>query len=263
MPHKLGQVFLKDYNAIQKLIRLSDLKPEDTVVEIGCGDGDLTQEIASRVKHVYVIEIDSTCIENTQARLKDYENVNYILSDVLKTKLNDLNLKGVKIVANVPYYISAKIVKWIIDNRFNIEMAQLMFQKEFSEKLTAKKNTKSYTSLTLYTQYFFDVSQVFIVPKTCFKPIPKVDSSVVKFFPKEGQVKIENAFFNMIRAGFHNRRKLFINSLKKNPFIKLDKSFLEIPFFADNLNCRAETMDISDFKVLYEQIKPFIIKSCE
>ncbi|RAP37214.1 ribosomal RNA small subunit methyltransferase A [Candidatus Marinamargulisbacteria bacterium SCGC AAA071-K20] len=261
MPHKLGQVFLKDKNAISKILSFADLSDTDTVVEIGCGDGDLSEDLAKSVKNLIIIELDERCIEVTKERLSDCSNVTYIHEDVLKVDLSEIVSVPVKIVANIPYYISAKIVKWIIKYYKQVDFAQLMFQKEFGQKLIAVPSTKAYTSLTVYSQYFLDISHKYHVAKTCFKPVPKVDSSVLHLSPRQDIEAIEESFFDMVRAGFHNRRKLFLNTLKKNPYIKFDLKLSEASLFVSNPNVRAETLSIKELKALYQEIKQFIIKS--
>ena len=175
--------------------------------------------------------------------------------------MRELTQVPVKIVANIPYYISAKIVKWVIQYRDFISFAQLMFQKEFADKLIAVPSTKAYTSLTIYSQYFLDIVFKYRVPKTCFKPIPKVDSSILHLCPKHNVDSMEDTFFDMVRAGFHSRRKLFLNTLKNNPYIQFNQGISQLSFFQHHLNVRVETLSIHELKELYQEIKPFIIKS--
>jgi 16S rRNA (adenine1518-N6/adenine1519-N6)-dimethyltransferase len=260
MSHKLGQVFLKDKNAISKILSFADLGADDVVVEIGCGDGDLSETISQKVKQLIIIELDPICIEKTKERLGDLPNVTYVLNDVLETDLSELVDGPVKIVANIPYYISAKIVKWVIQYRDSVKFAQLMFQKEFSDKLIAVPSTKMYTSLSVYTNYFLDISFKYHVPRECFKPIPKVDSSVLHLCPRATVEEIDESFFNMVRAGFHNRRKKFLNTLKKNPYVTFKSEVSESPWFKSDPNLRVETLGIDDLKKLYQEIKHFIIK---
>ena len=134
MPHKLGQVFLKDQNTIDKCLNIANLQPEDHVVEIGCGEGWLSQRLADEAGKLTIVELDPKWVEVTQDRLKHHDHVQLIHQDILKVRLQDITQTPVRIVANVPYYISAKIVQWIISQRPLVKDALLLFQKEFAEK---------------------------------------------------------------------------------------------------------------------------------
>jgi 16S rRNA (adenine1518-N6/adenine1519-N6)-dimethyltransferase len=253
--HKLGQVFLKDLNILNKIVDFSDLSSTDTVLEIGCGEGVLTIELAKRVKEVIVVEVDEKCIEMTKKATKEFTNITFIHHDILTFDLKQLKKESVKVVANIPYYISAKIVKWLISNRLDITYSILMTQKEFAEKLNATPGMKTYTSLTLFTQSFFDASFGFNVSNTCFKPVPAVDSSVVKLIPKEFVVD-DSDLFNVIRSGFWGRRKPFLSALKKSPYISLDNKGLNtLPFFMKNPKVRAEMLSLTEFQNLLSEIK--------
>jgi len=255
MPHKLGQVFLTDRNILQKIIKAADLSPDDYVVEIGCGEGILTCALAERVKHVFVIEIDRSCIDATQNAACHLSNITYIHSDVLEFDFASLNQPSLRIVANIPYYISAKIVKKIIEYRSIIHSALVMTQKEFAEKLVAEPGQASYTSLGVYASYFLDRLICFNVSKTCFKPVPEVDSSIIKLIPLEDKEEIPE-LFNLVRTGFWGRRKPYLSALKKGPYLSFKSSQLnELEFFKKRPGVRAETLSLTSFIELYEEMK--------
>lgn len=257
MAHKLGQVFLHDSNVIRKICDFSSVGKNDVVVEIGCGEGVLTIELAKKAKHVVVIEIDEKCIQRTQETTAKFSNITFFHQDVLTFDFSCIEEPTLKVVANIPYYISAKIMKVLIANRSKLSEIVLMIQKEFAEKLMATPGMDVYTSLTLYAQYYFDFYSGFHVSKTCFKPIPEVDSRVIKFCPKHDvseNVELEN----LIRSGFWGRRKPLISALKKSPYITLDKAKLkEIPFFKEHPSIRGEVLPLETFHVILKQLKEY------
>ena len=257
MAHKLGQVFLKDSNIIRKICDFSSVTSDDVVVEIGCGEGVLTIELAKKAKHVIVVEIDEKCIRKTKETTADFSNITFVHQDILTFDFSTINEPTLKVVANIPYYISAKIMKVIIANRTIISEVVLMIQKEFAEKLMATPGMDTYTSLTLYTQYFFEFYSGFHVSRTCFKPIPAVDSRVIKFCPREN-VTDDLELENVIRSGFWGRRKPLISALKKSPYLSLDKVKLkEVPFFKEKPLIRAEVLCLAEFQFILKQLKEY------
>lgn len=255
----LGQVFLKDQNVLDRIITNAQITSSDIIVEIGCGEGVLSERCAALAKKLYIIEIDPYFLNQTRERLKQYRNIEYILGDVLEVGFEAIQEDSFKMIANVPYYISAKIVKLIIQNRARIHAAYLMFQKEFAQKLIAKPNTELYTSLTIHAEYYLDSRYLFTVSKNSFFPRPKIDSAVICITPKESlpfEVN-ELLFFNIVRSAFWGRRKTLLNCLLKSPYLSLNPKFKEIPFFQKNPDIRGETLSLQQFGELYQELAVF------
>lgn len=257
MPHKLGQVFLIDQNIIQKIVHAENITKDDNVVEIGCGDGILSKPLAQQAKQLSIIEIDKKCIISTQNTCKDFSNILYIHQDILTVDLSTLYVEPYYIMANIPYYLSAKIIQHFVAYRDSLKRITIMVQKEFAKKLVATSRKKEHTSLTLYTQFYFEIKWLFDVSNTCFKPIPKVDSSVIQLTPlKTKRFDVdENIFFKLIQSSFWGRRKTLLSALKKSPFLSFKKGLETCDFFQKHQSIRGETLDLSDFYVLYKELE--------
>ncbi len=261
MGAKLGQVFLHDSNIIRKIIDAAKPSATEDVVEIGCGDGILTAALADRARHVTVFEIDPICIEKTKHHIGPRPNVTYILGDFLKTseRLAEWHTPF-KVVANVPYYISTPIIKTLMAYQSRLSQAWIMVQKEYATKLISKPGSPLYTSFSVYTAAFWNVEVLFHVSKQSFYPVPKIDSSVICLTPKPPVVpRDSDAFFAMVQSGFWGRRKPLKSALSKSPFIKLAPQFKSIPYFESNPTIRAESLDLMEFILLYQQLEPYIL----
>jgi len=262
----LGQNFLTDKNALTKIVNLCEIQPQEVVLEIGSGTGLLTEKLLPKVSKLYAVEIDNSLFQRLVAKFAaslaaEPGKLVLINDDILKLDFNRLDAEKMRIIANVPYYISTKIIKKVIDNLTKIEDVILLLQKEFGEKLMAKPKNKNYTSLTLFVNYFFEVKKLMEVKNTCFCPKPKVDSVLVRLIPRKKplfQVQ-EDDFFNLIRSCFHLRRKFLLNSLAKSPYLKLTPGYKEIDFFKRNDKIRAEELALADYYQLYLGIKEFIL----
>ncbi|MFA5879082.1 MAG: 16S rRNA (adenine(1518)-N(6)/adenine(1519)-N(6))-dimethyltransferase RsmA [Candidatus Margulisiibacteriota bacterium] len=248
----LGQNFLNDQNSLQKIVKLCEVKPQDVVLEIGAGTGLLTEKLQKKAGKLYILEIEQILISKLEARFKE-PNVTIFHEDILKFDFNRINEQKFRVIANIPYYISTKIIKQIIANLTRIEDVILLVQKEFAGKLMAEPRHKNYTSLTLYANYFFEIKKLTDIKNTCFFPKPKVDSSLIKLTPRhEPLFKVnEDNFFNLIRSCFHLRRKYLINSLDKSPYLNLKPGFKEIEFFKSNPKIRAEELSLADYYQMY------------
>jgi 16S rRNA (adenine1518-N6/adenine1519-N6)-dimethyltransferase len=259
MSHKYGQVFLTDHNILRKICTVSGIEAQDVAVEIGCGDGILSAALYKMAASLTIIEIDPVCIASTQDLLGEPEGLTYVLHDVLTYDF--AGLEKFKVVANIPYYISAKIVKKFISLGTRLEQACIMVQKEFAQKLTAKAGEKVYTSLTVFSQYFFKVEYCFSVSKNSFKPIPKVDSAVLVLRPT-GRNDIDNldAFFSVVRSVFWARRKPAVSALAKSPYVDLDKDFKNEDFVNSLGKRRGETFTMDEFIELYGCIKGYLTR---
>lgn len=261
MSHKLGQVFLHDKNILNKIIVSASIGPKDFVVEIGCGHGVMTEVLAQKAAHLTVVEIDESCILKTQETIGYHDHITYIHSDVLETKFSKVDADKFLVVANIPYYISAKILKLLIEERLRVTSAIIMVQKEFAKKLIAKPGDKDYTSLSVHVGFYFEVVELFGVSRTCFSPVPDVDSSVIQLSPKSQCLDVqEDAFFAMVRTGFWGRRKPLVSALAKGPYLKLDKTFKQCAFFLNHKDVRGEVLNLDQFYELYQELKPYILE---
>ena len=232
---------------------------DDLVIEIGPGIGVLTAEAAEHAAKVVAIEIDSKLIPILDETLAEYDNVEVINQDILKTDLNEIidvqrrsgSFTGdVKIIGNLPYYITTPIIMNILENSVRAESITIMMQKEVADRIKASPGNKTYGAISAAVQYYCEVEQVISVPKEVFVPRPKVDSAVLKLtIRKERPVDLidEKAFFACIKAGFGQRRKTLLNSLTGTYGLSKD----EIRIVLENAGIdpvrRAETLNMNEF----------------
>ena len=250
----LGQNFLTDKNIIDKIIDATEITDEDLVIEIGPGVGVLTYEAAQQAKKVIAVEIDKNLIPILKDTLSEFDNVEVINQDVLKTDLNqiiaDSGCRGAKIIGNLPYYITTPIIMGILENDTHADSITIMMQKEVADRIKSGPGTKAYGALSVAVQYYCEVETVAIVPKEVFFPAPKVDSAVLKLnIRKEKPVELidEKMFFRCIKAGFGQRRKTLSNSLMGLGDVSKEqvKSCLEILGIDEKR--RAETLSLEEF----------------
>lgn len=215
----LGQNFLIDGNTVRKIVYLAGISKEDCIIEIGPGMGTLTEELALNAKKVISIELDNRLKPILEETLEAYDNIKIIYEDVLKVDLNQLikdECKGlrVKIVANLPYYVTTPIIAKLIESELPIESISVMVQKEVAQRIVAGPHTKEYGSLSLFVQFYTDPKILMTVPKTVFMPRPSIDSAVInlKLKDKTPLANKEN-YFHLVKAAFSKRRKTLINSL--------------------------------------------------
>ena len=254
---RLGQNFLTDESAIETILDVSDITKDDIVVEIGPGLGALTAKLAESAKEVIAIELDDNMINVLTERFSLYENVQIIHGDVLKVNLKELieNKASVKVVANLPYYITTPIVMKLLEEKLNIEQITVMVQKEVGERFTATPNGKEYGAITVSIQYYTEPKIVIDVPRCNFNPVPDVDSCVVNLKVRKEHIKMkdEKAFFKVIKAAFSQRRKNIGNSL-----MGIGKSKQEIKDMLEALeidsNLRAENLSLETFVKIADYI---------
>lgn len=273
--HSLGQNFIIDEFLLEDIADESGITKEDFVLEIGPGNGALTRCLLDRSRHVVTVEIDSSLIPLLKDNLKEYNNVSIINADFLNYDFKDIlnefsnhdfnqNIDHIKVVANLPYYITSLIIKSLLLNPYISEMT-LMVQKEVAERIVAKPGGKDYGVLTLSCNYFSDTKLLMIVSKECFVPVPKVDSAVVHFikhksyidlssdisFHIEDDIKYKN-LFSTIKASFSQRRKKLLNSLSNMK--DYDKSYLSNVFakLGFDENVRAEDLSLDNYEKLSE-----------
>jgi 16S rRNA (adenine1518-N6/adenine1519-N6)-dimethyltransferase len=247
----LGQNFLFDPAILDRIIEAADIKEDDTVVEIGPGPGRLTAMLSKVAQRVIAIELDNQLYSKLQTSLAGLENVELVCGDALKFNYKDVG--PFKVVANIPYYITTPIIFRLIDARASLVSMTLTIQKEVAERIVAVPGTKDYGALSLGVQYHADADIKFIIPATAFRPVPKVDSAVIRMDIRKAPrvaVSDEELFFRIIRAGFSQRRKTLSNSLKPL-FGETKEILLEIGIDPGR---RAETLSMEEFARLADCI---------
>lgn len=255
----LGQNFLTDDTVLDDIVEGANITKEDYVIEIGPGVGTLTKELLKRAKKVTSIELDSKLIPILEEELSSYENFNLINKDALKVNYKELigDEKSVKVVANLPYYVTTPIIANLLNDKLNIKSITIMIQKEVAERINGEPGTKEYGAFTLLAQYYCDTKIIRNVPPSCFIPAPKVDSIVIRLDKLEKprvEVKDEKLFFNIIRQSFNMRRKTLWNSMKS---LGLSKELQEKAFDEAGINPtrRGETLTIEEFATLSNKVQ--------
>lgn len=255
----LGQNFLIDDCVIEKIIESSNIEKEDLIIEIGPGLGVLTERLLKKSNNVVVIELDKKMIEILQNRFCLNRNLEIINNDVLKVDLEKLiknkkeqtNINKVKIVANLPYYISTPIIMKLLENRLEISEIIVMVQKEVAQRLGAETGTREAGAITYAVEYYAQATPIIDVPKESFIPSPKVESQVIKLEVRQNpkiEVEDEKLLFNIIQKSFMQRRKTLSNALINNRTLdskeEVEKMFktLEIPS-----NVRGEKLTLEEF----------------
>lgn len=229
---KYGQNFLIDSNILEKIIAASNVGKDDCVLEIGPGIGTMTQYLCENAREVVAVEIDKKLIPILeQDTLASYDNITIINEDILKVDINAIvkeknNGRPIKVVANLPYYITTPIIMGLFESHVPLESITIMVQKEVAERMQVGPGTKDYGALSLAVQYYAEPEVMLTVPASCFMPRPNVDSAVIKLTRhKERPVKVsdEKLLFDIIRASFNQRRKTLVNGLNNAPGVQVDK----------------------------------------
>ena len=228
---RFGQNFLVDTHVLEKIIQAAGLTKEDLVLEIGPGIGTMTQYLAENAGRVMAVEIDSNLIPILKETLKDYHNVTVINEDILKVDVAALaeqynGGRPIKVVANLPYYITTPIIMGLFESQVPIDNITVMVQKEVAERMQAGPGTKNYGALSLAVQYYAEPYIVANVPPNCFIPRPSVGSAVIRLTrhgKKPVEVKDEKLMFALIRASFNQRRKTLQNSLNNSAELSFSK----------------------------------------
>ncbi|WP_019229004.1 16S rRNA (adenine(1518)-N(6)/adenine(1519)-N(6))-dimethyltransferase RsmA [Sedimentibacter sp. B4] len=257
----LGQNFLIDGNIINNIAETAELDENSGVIEIGPGFGTLTQVLCSKAKKVVAIEVDKS-LEKVHKETLDYDNIKIIYEDFMKVdvvRLIDEEFQGmdVKIVANLPYYITTPIIMKILEERYKISKIVVMVQKEVAERLNSTAGSKEYGAITLAVNYRADTRIAMIVPNTVFMPRPKVDSAVISFDILDKpriQVLDENMLFAVIKASFGQRRKTLLNGLSNN--LKLPKEQIKMVLERAGIDpgVRGETLNLQQFGDIADEI---------
>ena len=228
---KFGQNFLIDTHVLDKIIRESGVTKDDCVIEIGPGIGTMTQYLCENAREVVAIEIDKNLIPILQDTLSSYDNVTVINEDVLKVDIKKLaeeknGGKPIKVVANLPYYITTPIIMGLFESHVPIDSITIMVQKEVADRMQEGPGSKEYGALSLAVQYYAKPEIVANVPPNCFMPRPNVGSAVIRLTCHEKppvEVEDESFMFNIIRASFNQRRKTLVNGLGNTAFLPVTK----------------------------------------
>ncbi len=257
---RYGQNFLIDDNVLQEIVENAEVTREDLVVEIGPGLGNLTEYLLDTAKYVLLVEIDPKMIAVLNDRFKDRDNYTLINEDILQVNLDELvckiekeqsfKFRKIKVVANLPYYITTPILFKILEEENSISDITVMVQKEVAERMVAKPHSKEFGILTLMVDYFSSAKIEIIVPNSSFIPEPGVVSAVINLKKdRKYDVANEKVFFELIHKAFAQRRKKMINSLTSTNFNNMSKTEIESLFTKCNLdfNTRAEELDIQQF----------------
>ncbi|OGO77526.1 MAG: 16S rRNA (adenine(1518)-N(6)/adenine(1519)-N(6))-dimethyltransferase [Clostridiales bacterium GWB2_37_7] len=221
MTKSLGQNFLIDKSILDKIIEGAELTKDDSVLEIGPGMGSMTQKLCESAAKVVAVEIDKKLLPVLKVTLEEYENVTVINGDILKLNLKDtlqehFGDRKVKVVANLPYYITTPIIMKLLEEKLNLNSITIMVQKEVGDRIKAVPGGKEYGALSVAVQYYAKPSQVLLVPPHSFIPQPEVDSIVLKLdiLSKPAvEVESESLFFRVVKASFGQRRKTLLNAL--------------------------------------------------
>mgnify|MGYP003480335361 FL=1 len=257
---KFGQNFLIDTHVLDKIIAAAEITKDDFVLEIGPGIGTMTQYLACAARKVVAVEIDKALIPILEDTLSDYDNARVINNDVLKVDIAKLaeeenGGKPIKVVANLPYYITTPIITRLIENRVRIKSITVMVQKEVADRMQVGPGTKDYGALSLAVQYYAKPYIVANVPPNCFMPRPKVGSAVIRLERYEEppvKVKDEKLMFRIIRASFNQRRKTLANGLKNSAELDYTKEEIEaaIEALGRGASIRGEALTLEEFAKL-------------
>ena len=257
---KLGQNFLINDEIIEKIISASQINKEDLVIEIGPGLGTLTSKLLENAGKVIAIELDTNMIKILKDRFNLYDNFILLNEDVLKVDLKELISKysnkerKVKVVANLPYYITTPIIMKLLEDKINIDSITVMVQKEVADRITATPGDKLSGAITYSVNYYAEANNIAFVDKNSFMPVPEVDSEVIKIkIRNKSQVDVENEelFFKIIKASFMQRRKTLVNGLINSGIIT-DKNDIKNIFeeIGLNLEIRGEKLTLEQFAEL-------------
>ena len=257
---KYGQNFLIDSHVLEKIMDAAEIGKDDCVVEIGPGIGTMTQYLAERAGEVVAVEIDKNLIPILTETLADYKNVSIINEDILKVDLNRIveeknGGRPVKIVANLPYYITTPIIMGLFENHVPVKSITVMVQKEVADRMQVGTGTKDYGALSLAVQYYAKPEIVAIVPPNCFIPRPNVASAVIRLTcheKKPVEVKNEKGMFALIRASFNQRRKTLANSLSNAQNLSLTREQVTEALESMQLSptIRGEALTLEQFAAL-------------
>ena len=261
---KFGQNFLIDSNILESIVSAADITKDDFVLEIGPGIGTMTQYLCEAARQVVAVEIDKMLIPILKDTLSEYDNVEVINQDVLKLDIKALaqeknNGKPIKVVANLPYYITTPIIMGLFESKVPIESITIMVQKEVADRMQTGPGSKDYGALSLAVQYYADAKVQLNVSASCFMPRPNVDSAVIKLTAHEKPVVDvdETLMLKGIRASFNQRRKTLVNGLKNSSELDYTKEEIvqAIKAIGKEENIRGEKLTLEEFAALSNSLK--------
>ena len=257
---KFGQNFLIDSNILENIVEAAEITKDDFVLEIGPGIGTMTQYLCEAARQVTAVEIDKMLIPILEDTLSEYDNVEVINQDVLKVDIKSLTKdkndgRPIKVVANLPYYITTPIIMGLFESGVPIDSITIMVQKEVAERMQTGPGSKEYGALSLAVQYYADAKVMLNVSASCFMPRPNVDSAVIKLTRyKEPvvEVKDEKLMFRVIRASFNQRRKTLVNGLKNSAELDFSKEEIvsAIHHIGKEESIRGEKLTLEEFAKL-------------
>ena len=254
---RFGQNFLIDTHVLDRIIEASEITKDDFVLEIGPGIGTMTQYLAEAAREVTAVEIDDALIPILKDTLKEWDNVTVLHGDILKTdirKIADEKNQGrpIKVVANLPYYITTPIIMGLFESHVPVDSITVMVQKEVADRMQTGPGSKDYGALSLAVQYYAELKIVAYVPPNCFMPRPKVGSAVIRLTRHQNPPVTtldEKLMFRLIRASFNQRRKTLSNSLKNSQELPYSKEEVEAAITECGLplNIRGEALTLEQF----------------
>ena len=255
---KYGQNFLINEEVLDKIIKSADIKNEDLVIEIGPGLGNLTKRLCEKAGHVIAIEIDKNMVDILTAEYSYLTNLEIVNMDIMECDLDSIIKKypdkKVKVVANLPYYITTPIIMKLLEEELNIELIEVMVQKEVAQRLCATPGHSDFGAITLAVDFYTNSEYMFTVPSGDFLPSPNVDSAVVRMEVIKNKIEVvdEDLLFKIIKASFLMKRKTLLNSLGNAKILGIDKIALEkiLNDLNLSLNSRAENLSIDDYNML-------------
>ena len=250
----LGQNFLIDGNIVRNIVSQAGVTEDDYVLEVGPGIGTLTEELSMRAKKVVSVEIDKNLIPILDTTLGKYSNIEVVHGDILDIDINSLiqeemNGGPVKVVANLPYYVTTPIIGRFLEEDLDVESLTIMVQKEVAQRMVAGEGSKTYGSLSVFVNFYSDPEIVLDVPRTVFMPQPNVDSAVIRMNMKEELPEVDRSkFFKLVKSAFSKRRKTLVNAVSSYGFT-IEKA--EVRQALESLNMdtrvRAEALSIEEF----------------
>lgn len=265
---KFGQNFLIDTHVLDKIIRAAEITKDDFVLEIGPGIGTMTQYLAQAAREVVAVEIDKALIPILQDTLSGFPNAEVIHDDILKVDIAALaeqrnGGRPIKVVANLPYYITTPIIMSLFESQVPLASVTVMVQKEVAERMQAGPGTKDYGALSLAVQYYAEPYIAANVPPNCFMPRPNVGSAVIRLTRHEVppvQVDQEKLMFQIIRASFNQRRKTLVNGLNNSPEITLTKEQITeaVESLGKGAGVRGEALTLEEFAGLANKINKML-----
>lgn len=259
---RFGQNFLIDSNIIDKIVQGAELTKEDVVLEIGPGIGSLTQAMAESAKKVIAVEIDKKLIPVLEDTLKGYDNVRIINEDILKLDIMKViaeeGVEQIKVVANLPYYITTPIIMNLLEKRLPISSITVMIQREVAERMDAVPGTKAYGALSLATSFYAETELITMVKPDCFIPKPTVGSAVIKLTRRTTpsvSVIDEATLFKIIKGGFAQRRKTLINSLTNSqPQFEKKQVIQALQDLSLDIKIRGEALNLNQYALLTNRL---------